>query len=106
MRSKLAFPLAAALAGLVALGGTARASHCGACAYPAASCCPEQCCVPVVRYRVCYQTVEEDRACVRYRRVYHTVMKECPYTVWKPVYEQCVRESRYTVCKPVWEEYN
>ena len=103
MRLKFAVPLVLALASLTLPEQTARASHCGACDYPAGSSCAEQCCVPSVRYRVCYQTVEEQKSCVCYRPVYQTVMKECRYTVCKPVYEQHVRECRYTVCKPVCE---
>ena len=67
---------AAALAGLVA-GGDARAAHCGACAYPAAAVAPEQCCPPVVRYRVCYRPVVEERTRVCYRPVYRTILQEC-----------------------------
>src|SRR5262249_38932924 len=80
MKLRFAFPLIAALAGLSALAEPARASHCGACAYPTQCCLPEQCCMPVVRYRVCYRTVVEDKPCTCYGRFYHTVMKECRYT--------------------------
>src|SRR5438105_1236276 len=106
MRLKLAFPLFAAVMGLGSVAGEGRAAHCGANSYPAACCGSEQCCLPAVRYRVCYRTVVETQSCVRYRPVRHTVMKECRYTVCKPVYEQHVRECRYSVCKPVWESYN
>src|SRR5262249_55936010 len=101
MRHKVAFPLVAAVLGLTALAGPAAASHCGACAYPAQPCCPEQCELPAVRYRVCYQTVVEEKLEVCYRPVYHTVMRECRTTCYKPVYEQCVRTEKYTICKPV-----
>ena len=76
MRWKLAFPLLTALGGLAACGGAAQAGHCGASKYPAVSCCPEQCCPPVVRYRVRYQTVVEEHSKICYRPVYTTVMKE------------------------------
>ena len=91
MRLKFAFPLVAALVGLGSLGGNARASHCGACAYPPACCCQEQCCLPTIRYRVCYQTVWEPQTRTCYRPVYQTVMRECCYTVCRPVFEQHVR---------------
>src|SRR5437870_4968773 len=105
MRRNVTISVIAALAGLGWLQSAARASHCGACAYPAGRCAPEQCCVPTCGSRVCYQDVVEERTCVRYRPVYHTEMRECRYTVCKTVQEQHVRECRYTVCKPVWEEY-
>jgi hypothetical protein len=57
MRLKVAFALAAGLAGLAVPARPAAAGHCGACCYPTTCCCPEQCCLPVVRYRVCYKTV-------------------------------------------------
>ena len=50
--------LATALFAGLAFPGGARASHCGACNYPTAGVCAEQCCPPVVRYRVCYQPVD------------------------------------------------
>ena len=89
-----------ALAGLGLLGGlgdqtligTAQAGHCGACRYPVCHRSAEQCCMPEVRYRVCYQTVIEEHTKTCYRPVYQTVMRECRYTVCKPVYEQHVRE--------------
>src|SRR5437868_3856166 len=81
----------------------ARASHCGASAYPDGCCgAPAPFCQPPVRHRVCYQTVWEDKVCVRYKAVPHTVMKECRYTVLEPCYEQHVRTHKYTVCKPVY----
>src|SRR5262249_10928999 len=68
--------------------GTAEAAHCGACRYPVCHHRAEQCCMPEVRYKVCYQTVIEERTKTCYRPVYQTVMRECRYTVCKPVYEQ------------------
>jgi len=59
MRLKWAFPLIAAVAGLGTIGGRAPASHCGAGAYPADCSSSEQCCLPAVRYQICYRTVEE-----------------------------------------------
>ena len=106
MRLKVAFPLAAAVFALAAWTNPASAAHCGACDYPAPCCEPEQCCMPVVRYRVCYRTVEEEQPCVCYRQVFHTVMKECRSVCYKTVYEQHVRQEHYTVCKPVYEDYN
>ena len=91
------FPLVAALLGLGALASPAEAAHCGACAYPVQAALPEQCCLPAVRYRVCYQTVLEDQTRTCYRPVYRTVMKECRYTTYRPVYEQCCRDECYTV---------
>ena len=69
MRLKVAFPLAAALLGLGALAPPAAASHCGACAYPTGCASPEQCCMPSVRYRVCYKTIVEEQTewIVRYQ---------------------------------------
>src|SRR5437773_892746 len=87
----------AALAVIFLTWGTARAAHCGACCYPTRVVCQEQCCVPEVRYRVCYQEVWEEQTRVCYRPVMHTVMKECAYTTCRPVYEQHLRECRYTV---------
>jgi len=76
-----------ALAGLTCFGGMAKAAHCGACYYPSGSACIEQCCVPEVRYRVCYQTSWEAQTRICYRPVYQTVMRECSYTVCRPVFE-------------------
>src|SRR5436190_1583106 len=98
MRLKWVIPLVTALISLGLVQSSAWAWHCGACAYPGGYTSQEQCCMPTVRYHVCYQTVYEDQSCVQYRPVYHTVMKECHTTVCKPVYEQHVRECRYTVC--------
>src|SRR5438132_1593402 len=83
---------------VVVAGPTATAwgAHCGACRFPV--CCPQTRCLPAVRYRVCYQTVMEDRTCIAYRPVYQTVLKECRSTTYCPVYEQHVREHRYVVC--------
>src|SRR5437763_1748860 len=50
----------AVLAALMTFDGVARAAHCGACCYPTQVVSQEQCCVPEVRYRVCYQEVWED----------------------------------------------
>src|SRR3954453_23595500 len=90
---------------LAVAGGPARGAHCGACAYPAAAVAPEQCCPPVVRYRVCYQPVVEERTRVCYRPVYRTVMQECSYTVCRPVFEQHVCPEVTPVCRSVVEEY-
>src|SRR5262245_17722165 len=95
----------AVVAGLTVFAGASRAAHCGACCYPAAVVCQEQCCVPEVRYRVCYQEVWEERTRVCYRPVMHTVIRECTFTTCRPVYEQHQRECRYTVRRPVVEEY-
>ena len=98
---------ALALAAWLAGSPAARASHCGACAYPDGCCAaPAPFCPPTVRHRVCYQTVWEDKVCVRYKAVPHTVMKECRYTVMEPCYEQHVRTHKYCVSKPVWESYD
>ena len=93
MKWKVAYPLVAALVGLGAWASPAAASHCGACAYPVQMGCAEQCNLPAVRYRVCYQTVVEDQKQICYRPVYRTVMKECRYTTYRPVYEQHVRDQ-------------
>ena len=106
MRLKFAFALAAALAGWMASAKPAQASHCGACAFPEQTLGAEQCCVPQVRYRVCYQTIVEDQTQTCYRQVFHTVMKECRSTSWSPVYEQCYRTVNYTVQRPVYENYD
>src|SRR5207249_2826600 len=104
-RVRIAVPLLAAVASLMPLAATTRASHCGATGYPADCCSTDQCCAPCIRYHTCFQTVVEDRTCVSYRPVYHTAMKECRYTVCRPVYEQCFRECRYTTCRAVPETY-
>src|SRR5262249_46666829 len=101
MRLKVALWIGAVLTTLGVADGSAQGSHCGACSYPTSSCCPDQCCMPRVRTRVCYQTIVENRTKVCYRPVYHTVLKECRYTTSRPVYEQHYRECRYTVCRPV-----
>src|ERR1700722_15546191 len=106
MRLKWGIPVIVAVLTTAAIPGGARAAHGGATGYPADNYSPEQCCMPAVRYQVCYRTVEEERTAVRYRPVYHTVMKECRYTTCHPVYEQHVRECRYTVCRPVYEDYD
>src|SRR5437667_12287065 len=93
------------LTALTLLAGQARAAHCGACGYPSGVVCQEQCCVPEVRYRVCYQEVWEDQTRVCYKPIMHTVMKSCTFTTCRPVYEQHLRECRVTVRKPVVEEY-
>src|SRR5437879_623281 len=95
-------PLAAILAFTLA-DSAAQARHCGACAFPRTLHSAHQSCMPVVRYKVCYQTVCEDRVCVKYRPVYQTTMKECRYTTCEKVYEQCVKEHRYCVSRPIWE---
>ena len=41
--------------------------------------------MPSIQYKVCYQTVVEERVCVKYRPVYQTTMKECRYTVYRKV---------------------
>src|SRR6185436_20666324 len=84
MRLKVASALLGALLGLGVCGNAVRASHCGACAYPAHCCTPEQCCLPTVRYKVCYQTVVEEQSRTCYRPVYRTVMRECRYTCHRP----------------------
>src|SRR5690242_12597297 len=106
MRLRFKALLAVALTAVASWGAPARASHCGACAYPQAACCPEQCCTPCVRHQVCYQTVIEEHSCVRYRPVYQTCLQECRYTVCKTVQEQHCRECCYTVYKEAWEDYN
>src|SRR5262249_31558511 len=106
MRRNVALALAAALAGWMASATPAEASHCGACGFPAQTICAEQCQMPEVRYRVCYQTVVEEQRRVCYRPVYRTVMKECRSPSWRPVYEQHVRTEKYTVQKPVYEDYD
>src|SRR5262245_57702898 len=88
MRLERMLPQLAALVGLAAAVSPAAAAHCGACGYPAPTCCPDQCCLPVVRYRICYKTVVEEQTEVCYRPVYQTVLKECRETVCKPVYEK------------------
>lgn len=82
----------AVLVGLC-MGNSARAAYCGACCYPAAPICTSQCEMPVVKYRVSYQSVVETQTKVCYRPVYQTVMEEQHYTVCKQVYEQCFRED-------------
>src|SRR3954454_5034898 len=88
MRHNVALALAAALAGWMASATPAEAPHCGACAFPAQNICAEQCRLPEVRYRVCYQTVVEEQTQVCHRPVYRTVLKECRSTSYRPVYEQ------------------
>src|SRR5262245_8457675 len=99
---RLTTSLFLAVLGIAFTCDTARATHCGACRFPRAMHSAHQVCMPQVQYKVCYQTVCEDRVCVKYRPVYQTTMKECRYTTYEPVYERHIREHRYTVCKPVW----
>src|ERR1051325_6426904 len=106
MKRQLCWPLLAALTGVLLTGPPARATHCGACTYPGGLSCPQQVCMPTIKYKVCYQTVYEDRVCVKYRPVSQTVMKEERYSTMEPCYEKHVKEQRYTVCKPVWETYH
>src|SRR5262249_4882553 len=105
MNLKLGPALLGAVVGVVLLPAGASAAYCGACAYPVQPCNPEQCCLPVVRYRICYRTVVEEQKCVSYRPTYHTVLKECHYITVRPVYEQHWKECRSTTLRPVWEEY-
>src|SRR5262249_9056746 len=100
MRLKVAFAVLA----LAGLARPAAALHCGARSYPVGACSPDQCAVPCVRYKVCYQTVVENKTDVCYRPVYRTVMKELRWTDCKPVYEQHLRDQAYTTCRPVYEE--
>src|SRR5438128_1048778 len=86
MRFTVPLSLVAALLGAAALASPARAGHCGACNYPVSAAYPEQCEVASVRYRICYQTVFEDRVQTCYRQVPRTTMKECRTTVMRPVY--------------------
>ena len=53
------------LAAWTSIAAAAQASHCGACRL--SSCCP-----PPAKYRVCYQTVWEERTRTCYRPVYTT----------------------------------
>src|SRR5262245_42960736 len=105
MRLKHILPLLAAALGVVLSGQGAQASHCGACTFPGVLRGSHRVCMPQFQYKVCYETVYEDRVCIKHRPVYETVMKECRYKVCEPVYEKGVKEHRYTVCKPVWETY-
>src|SRR5262249_35058911 len=100
MRLKVAFAVLA----LAGLARPAAALHCGACSYPVTAGSPEQCCVPTVRYRVCYQTVVGNQTQLCYRPAYHTVMKELRWATCRPVYEQHCRDQVYTTCRPVYEE--
>ena len=100
MRLKVAFPLLLPGRPGVSAGARRGRPTAGHAVYPVQCCEPEQCCMPAVRYRVCYHTVVEEQNCVCYRPVYHTVMKECRTTCFKPCYEQHFCECRYTVCKP------
>ena len=121
MRPKFAGLIAAALIVVAAQANPSSAAYCGACAYPSASCSPDQYRLPVVRYRVCYQDVVEDQPRVCFRPVYRTVLKERCVTTCQPVIEQHLRECHYTctrpvcdveevmhkysVCKPVYEQH-
>src|SRR5437763_887078 len=96
---------AVALAGLGWIGGAARASHCGACCYPATAVCPDQCAPPVVSYRVCYRAVWEEQTKICYRPCYRTEYKQVCETVMRPHYEQHCREESYPVSRPVVECY-
>src|SRR5207244_7619820 len=69
-----------AILGIAVCGQTASATHCGACRFPRGMTSNHQLCMPIVRHKVCYQTVCEDRVCVKCRPVYQTTMKECRYT--------------------------
>src|SRR5206468_6179349 len=89
MIRNLMAPVFVAIFGLALTAPAANASHCGACNYPRLMRSTQQFCMPTVRYKVCYQTVCEERVCVKYRPVYKTEMKECRYTTRERVYEEC-----------------
>src|SRR3954464_14596725 len=101
MRRTSARLVLAALVGLAAAAGTARAAHCGASAYPVNLLTAEQSCLPAVQYRVVYQTGLESEPRVCYRPVCQTVLREVHSVDYKTVYEQQMRQFRYTLQKPV-----
>src|SRR5262245_19615905 len=97
-------PLVAAILGLATIANSVHANHCGAFGFPGAL-RSDRWCMPQIKYKVCYETVWEDRVSVKYRPVYETVMKECRYTTYERCYEKGVKEVRYTECKPACEKY-
>ena len=109
MRTRLGVPLLMAVAGLLWLGGHARAAHCGAGSYSNCStpCCEAQCCFSECQqqcktcYQLVYDTVLEKRWHTCYKNVTETVMQA--RTVPVQVTRMVEREVPATVPENVME---